>query len=94
MFEGEGRGEAVYYENSGRVGGVARILVFGEGGDELALRAIAVEADIEGFGELEVPLGEGARMEGVEEADGGRMRVLVLLDLVVVLLVCEEGDGR
>ena len=33
-------------------------------------------------------------MEGVEEADGGRMRVLVLVDLVVVLLVCKERDGR
>ena len=33
-------------------------------------------------------------MEGVEEVDGGRMRVLVLVNLVVVLLVCEERDGR
>ena len=36
MFEGEGRGVAVYYKNPGRVGGVARIQVVGEGGDELA----------------------------------------------------------
>ena len=45
--------------------------VGGEGGEKVTFGAVAVEADIEGLGEFETPLGEGARVEGVEEGVGG-----------------------
>ena len=61
-----------------------------EGGDELAFGAIAVEADVEGLGELEAPLGKGAGVEGVEEGDRGLVRVGVGADLVVVSFVGQE----
>jgi len=88
--EGEGWGVAIHDEDFWGVGGAVEGEVSGEGGDEFAFRAVAVETDVEGFGELEVPLGEGAGMEGVEEADGGGVRVFVFGDLVVVSFMCEQ----
>lgn len=88
--EGEGWGVAIHDEDFWGVGGAVVGEVSGEGGDEFAFRAVAVETDVEGFGELEVPLGEGAGMEGVEEADGGGVRVFVFGDLVVVSFMCEQ----
>lgn len=45
--------------------------VGGEGGEEVAFGAVAVEADVEGLGEFKAPLGKGAGVEGVEEGVGG-----------------------
>ena len=93
LAKGKSGGVAIYYEDLRRRGGVQVVKVGCEGGDELAFGAVAVEADIERLGELEAPLGEGAGVEGVEEGDGGFMRVGIGAYLVVVLLVGEEREG-
>lgn len=93
MAESEGGGIAVNYEDLGRGSRAELVEVIGEGVDELAFGAVAVEADVEGLVKLKVPLGEGARVEGVEEGDGGLMWVRIGTDLVVILFVGEDRKG-
>lgn len=49
-----------YYYLWRRGGEVLGMQVRGKGGCEIAFTAVAVEADVEGLGQLEAPLGEGA----------------------------------
>lgn len=91
---GAGGVGAVYDDGGGWSGGGAcGVKVFGEGGQEGAFGAVAVEAEGEGLGELEGPLWEGARVEGVQEGDGWGVRVPVGGDEGMVGGVGEEGEG-
>lgn len=85
------RSVAVHDENlGGRGGRVLVVEVAGERSYETAFRAPAVEADVEGLAELEVPLGERAGVEVLKEGKLGVMRVSVGGDLGMVLFMGEE----
>lgn len=63
----------------------------GKGGDEAAFGTIPVETDVERLRKFEIPLGEGAGVERVEEPKGRVVRILVVTKLIVVLLMGEKG---
>ncbi len=67
--------------------------VGGEGDEEGAFGAPAIEADVEVLLELEDPLVKGAAVEGVEVADFRFVRVAVSLHFVEVVFVSDEGQG-
>ena len=63
--------------------------VTGEGGDEPALRAPSVEADVERLAEFKVPLRKGTGVEVLEERKFGGVRVGVCSDSGMVFFVRE-----